>query len=140
MEGYYNVNTDDEKILEEVIRHFIEHHGYKKMNFLSGPKGYPDADKRVASFYRIMSKYGLEVNEKQIYYGDFWKHKAYDAAMEWMHNHEDRPQAIICANDYMAITICNALKEKGFSVPRDIAVSGCDNIEQSKILYHRLQQ
>ena len=132
MEGHYNVNIDDEKILEEVIRHFIDHHGYKKINFLSGPKGYPDADKRVDSFCRIMNKYGLGVNEKQIYYGDFWKHKAYDAAVEWMHNHEDRPEAIICANDYMAITLCNALNKMGYDVPGDVAVSGCDNIEQSQ--------
>mgnify|MGYP001038457689 FL=1 len=52
--------------------------------------------------------------------------------MEWMPNPEKRPEAIICANDYMAITLCWALSKMGFEVPKDVAVSGCDNIGQSQ--------
>ena len=53
-----------------------------------------------------MEEHGLEVKDEQIYYGDFLRSKAYNAAMEWMPNPEKRPEAIICANDYMAITLC----------------------------------
>ncbi len=131
-EGYYNVSVNNEIILEEIIRHFIEHHGYKKINFLAGPKGYTDSDKRLNCFLRVMGEYGLKVEERQIYYGDFWKSKAYNAAMEWMYNPEERPEAIICANDHMAITLCMALTKMGYDVPEDIAVSGCDNTRKSQ--------
>ena len=51
---------------------------------------------------------------------------------EWLADPDRFPEAIICANDYMAITVCHALAERGIMVPRDIAVSGCDNIEVTK--------
>ena len=41
---------------------------------------------------------------------------------------EDYPEAIICANDYMAISICDALKKRGKRVPEDVCVSGFDGI------------
>ena len=36
------------------------------------------------------------------------------------------PEVIICANDTMAMTICDCLREKGYRVPEDVAVSGYD--------------
>lgn len=39
------------------------------------------------------------------------------------------PQAIICANDAMAITACSILRERGIKVPEDVIVTGFDGIE-----------
>lgn len=36
------------------------------------------------------------------------------------------PEAIICANDIMAITICDILMENGYRVPEDVMISGYD--------------
>ena len=39
------------------------------------------------------------------------------------------PEAIVCANDDIALDVIRCLKEKGLSVPEDVAVTGYDNIE-----------
>jgi DNA-binding LacI/PurR family transcriptional regulator len=39
-----------------------------------------------------------------------------------------RPTAIVCHNDYMAIGALRELRERGLSIPRDISVTGFDNI------------
>ncbi len=125
---FYNVLVEDSTILDDILKHFIIDHGYKKINFLTGPKDNPVSLERLESYRRIMKEHNLEVKEEQIFFGDFWKFLAYDAVNYWLSDPELVPEAIICANDYMAITVCNALAEKGLAVPRDIAVSGCDNI------------
>ena len=128
IEEYYNVLIDDTSVLDEVIHHFIEVHNYKRINFLTGPRDNPVSHVRLEAFKRIMKEHNLPVEEEQTYFGDFWKFMGYDAIRHWFSDPDKRPEAIICANDYMAITVCNALAERGIYVPEDIAVSGCDNI------------
>jgi len=40
-----------------------------------------------------------------------------------------RPTAILCVNDFMAVGVMRELREKGLQVPRDISVTGFDNIK-----------
>ncbi len=131
IEGYYNVLIDDDTVIEEIIRHFVVEHGFTRINFLAGPKDFPDSEKRLASYKRILTEYNIPIEEERIYYGDFWKNAAYPAVDKWLASPLERPQAIVCANDYMAIATSNALAERGISVPRDIAISGCDDIVDS---------
>ena len=44
------------------------------------------------------------------------------------------PDAFVCANDYLGIHMMNALKKMGFSVPRDIMVTGFDGTSQSGLV------
>ncbi len=128
VEGYYNVLIDDDTVIEELIRHFVADHGFTRINFLAGPKDFPDSEKRLASYKRVLEEYNIPIEEGRIYYGDFWKHAASSAISHWLSGPLERPQAIVCANDYMAIAASNALSDQGISVPKDIAISGCDDI------------
>jgi DNA-binding LacI/PurR family transcriptional regulator len=42
------------------------------------------------------------------------------------------PTAIICVNDFMALGVLKELREQGFSVPKDVSVTGYDNISLSE--------
>lgn len=128
IDEFYNVLVDDYKILEEIIRHFIEVHGFTKLNFLAGPKGFPDSEKRLASYKRILSEYNIPIEEDRIYYGDFWKNEGKKAVDIWLSGPLPMPQVIICANDYMALTVAGELESRGISIPDEVAVSGCDDI------------
>ncbi|HCD34111.1 MAG TPA: LacI family transcriptional regulator, partial [Phycisphaerales bacterium] len=44
---------------------------------------------------------------------------------------DNRPTAICCAADIYAITMCNVLRKKGLSVPKDLALVGFDNSQVS---------
>ncbi len=129
--GFYNVLIDDNTVLEEIITHFIVKHGFSRINFLSGPKGFIDTDRRLENYKKILTKYNIPVEEDRIYYGDLWRRSGYDAVDYWLSSDLEEPQAIVCANDYMAITVCRALADKGIVVPDKIAVTGCDDLEDA---------
>ncbi len=129
--NYYNVLIDDNTVLDEIISHFIKVHGFSRLNFLSGPKGFVDTDKRLANYKKILSEHNIPIEENRIYYGDLLRQAGYDAVEYWLNSDQELPQAIICANDNMAITVCRALAGKGISVPDQIAVTGCDDVEDA---------
>ena len=131
IDGFYNVMVDDYTVLDDILRHFIEHHGFTRINFLSGPKGRTAAERRVASYRKILTENNIPVEEERIIYGDFWRDDGFIAVDQWLNSDLERPQVIVCANDHMAITVCRALAERGISVPDQIAVSGCDDIEDA---------
>lgn len=131
-DDYQNILIEDDTVLDDIIQHFIRHHKFTKLNFLTGPMHNPVSTQRLNTYKRILREHGIPIEEDRIIYGDFWKQSGYDAVEKWISNPKTYPEAIICANDYMAITVCNALAKRGIVVPRDIAVSGCDNIELTK--------
>jgi 4-hydroxybenzoate polyprenyltransferase len=66
MKDFYNVLIDDYTVLDEIITHFIEQHGFTRINFLSGPKGYPDTDKRLANYKKILTESALFISLQTI--------------------------------------------------------------------------
>lgn len=47
---------------------------------------------------------------------------------------QDRPDAVICLNDLVAIGLYHGLRRAGLRVPEDIAVAGFDGIEEGQFL------
>lgn len=125
---YPTLLTDDLHSLDELVLHFIQVHGFTRIGFLSGPRGNPIAEQRLASYTRILTEQGLSIEEGRIFYGDFWTQCGQDAARFFFDGPLPPPQAIVCANDSMALSLCAALGERGLFVPEDVAISGCDNI------------
>ncbi len=127
-ENFYNLLIDEEVSLGPVFKHFIKDHGYRDIGYMSGPFDNTDSLKRLNSYKKIMKENNLPAGDDLIYEGDFWKFKGKQACDYWMEHHGKIPEAIICANDYMAISVCNELINRGYKVPEDVSVSGFDGI------------
>ena len=72
MDDYEIVITDDEKSFENITSHVIEEHGCRKLYLLAGEKFMNSSQKRVIGFKRALEKHNIEVEEKNIMYGEFW--------------------------------------------------------------------
>ena len=124
--GCYNILAEDTDAIPAFVRHFHDVHHFDRIAFMSGPYNHPDAIFRLEKYKEAMAELGLDCPEEYIFEGDFWKNCAADAANHFM-NLTNRPQAIVCANDYMALSLCKELTLQGYSVPQDIAISGFDD-------------
>lgn len=114
-----------EKGFEQVVRHVIEYHGAKDTCFIAGKKGEVCSDQRIDVYKRVLADNGIPFREDRLFYGDYWWGPTQTAVGQIIASGE-LPQAILCANDSMAITVCGELKKNGYAVPEDVLVTGFD--------------
>ena len=131
-EFFPSVFEDDYAGMAAVVAHMIEVHGYKDIAYISGKRWHPHAVKRLQGYCDTMKKFGIRIREERIFHGDFWYTSGEQAIREFMLSREGLPEAVVCANDEMAIGVCETLEERGLRVPEDIAVAGFDSTEEGR--------
>lgn len=130
---YPCVLINQKHMIEQIVYHFTDEHHKKRLAFMSGPFDHPDSIERLEDYKCALENRGISYDETLVFEGDFWKDKAKEAAEYFTMELEEMPDAVICANDYMATSLSNELIAKGFLVPDDIAISGFDDIWEASI-------
>lgn len=128
-----NVLVDNENGASNAVAHLIGK-GYKDIAFLSGPEEIYDNKKRFEGYLRTLKANGMKFNEKLVLKGRFTETSGYDAVINYLETNKKPPEAIFSSNDEMAIGAIFALKDKGYSVPKDVAVIGFDNLVLSSYI------
>ena len=128
LQGCYNMTMQDVYGFELIIRHIVEVHGCKRINVLGGFKNNTVSDKRINVYKKVLKEHNIPIEPERIGYGDFWDRPARQAVRNFLTSSLPIPDAIICANDSMAISACAELQKFGYSVPEDIIVTGFDGI------------
>ncbi len=123
---FYSICIDNNDAMEEMVRHVIQEHGAKVINYISGPLSNPDGKARYEAFLKVMRENGLTVEHDRIYFGEFRSHDGRLAVEEFSERELTLPDAFICANDAMALTAVTALENMGYQVPKDVLVTGFD--------------
>ncbi len=122
---------DNKKGLRDVINHLIRDHGRKRIAFLQGTPNNLDAEERYATYLEVLQTNKLPFNPELVCPGDFTPFSA-DKAMRLLLDVRKVPfDAVVAANDDMALAAMALLKERGIRVPEDVSVVGFDNIEAS---------
>lgn len=123
-----NIGFDYEAGFEQVIRHVISFHKLTDLHFMAGIQGNDFSEKRLDVFKKLLRENNIPFDqETMVSYGDFWSVPT-AAACKRLLERGHLPQAIICANDSMAITVCNTLSNAGVRVPDEVVVTGFDGI------------
>ncbi|MDE5564790.1 MAG: GGDEF domain-containing protein [Oscillospiraceae bacterium] len=123
-----NINFDYEAGFADVVRHLIKAHHITDFHMIAGMKDNAFSDRRIMTMQSVLYENGLTFTEKDISYGDFWSVPARMAVRRLIEEHR-LPQAIVCANDTMAIAACVELSLNGYRVPQDVLVTGFDGIK-----------
>lgn len=124
---------DDRSEIAEITLHLIYGHNCKKLLCLTGPREMTVADSRANGFLDAMQKAGLDHSGENVIFGDFWIISPRKLANEIADGIREKPDAVVCTNDTMAIALCDALAERGYSIPDDIRVTGYDGITEARM-------
>ncbi|WP_303789907.1 GGDEF domain-containing protein [Ruminococcus flavefaciens] len=124
---FYNISIDNYTAMQSIVRHVIENHNVRKINYISGPMGNPEAAERLKAFRDTIKEHSIPDEYDRIYMGDFRAADGKNAVDNFLSSGLPRPQAIICANDAMALSAIEELNNFGYKVPDDIIVTGFDN-------------
>lgn len=121
------VYTEDAAAVGELVELLVDA-GHSSIAHVSGPLRYVHAAARRDAFAAAMARHGLVPD--RIVEGDFTAASGRDATAALL-NGDDRPTAIVYANDVMAIAGLSYARSSGLRVPEDLSVTGFDDSELS---------
>ncbi|WP_160724760.1 LacI family DNA-binding transcriptional regulator [Bacillus sp. USDA818B3_A] len=120
------VRADEESGVEKLVELLINLK-HKKIGFLGGMEGISSTDVKKNTFVQAMKNNGLPVNEKWVFGTGFTIESGEEVAAQLLYLKE-RPTAVICANDLVAIGVIKVLTKFGLKVPEDVSIVGFDDI------------
>lgn len=131
-----NTAFDDTDGFETVTSHLITEHGCRKIYCLTGPKSAANAEQRLQGYKNAMESHGIPYDQSWCIYGDYWENSAVQLAEEIASGKREKPDAVVCGNDYTASALIIELKKYGIRVPEDTAVCGYDFEPYTPDFYH----
>lgn len=127
------VQTDSYTAMRQLMEHFVVDHNMRRINFVKGIEGNGDGEARYKAYVDVLTEHGIPVVKERVSHGDFYVTGAAIAAKEILNSPLPFPEAIVCANDVMASTICSIFMKKGIRVPEDVAISGYDCVMEGQM-------
>ena len=124
-EGYHSVTFNNASGLRESLDHLIERHGAKNIGFISGPVTNRDARDRLEVYKQVLKEHDIPVDENKIVFGDF--SMASEAVTAELLDKNKDIDALVFANDSMAVGGYNELAKRGLVPGKDIMVIGFDD-------------
>jgi LacI family transcriptional regulator len=102
-------------------------HGHRRIGFLNNEEDIPAARLRLRGFRAAMKRAGVAVDPELIRNAPPTTAGGYGAARELLQR-ADRPTALFCFRDLMAMGVYQAAREAGLDVPADLSIVGYDNM------------
>ena len=127
------VTADNRSGSAALATHLVEVHGRRRIFHVDGPPSAPDAkERRLALDEVIRAHDGVELVGSHS--GRFSVQSGEEAGEKLLASGRALPDAIVCANDQMAIGVLQALARGGVRVPEELSVTGFDDIFPGSLL------
>ena len=126
------VTADDVQIADDVVTRFFSL-GHRSIGIISGPPDAAPGASRLLGYQSSMARHGINIRESSVVTGD-WTREGGFSAMRRLLELDERPTAVFCANDLMAIGAVDAIRRAGLRIPEDIAVIGVDDIDAASLV------
>jgi LacI family transcriptional regulator len=127
--GAAAVQLDNEGGAALVAAHLVGR-GHTRVGFLGADQGHPSMAARYTGFVNAMAAAGHAVPDVRIAVTDGAADRKAGADLAGrLLDGPDRPTAVFCANDALALGLIDAARARGLDVPGDVAVVGFDDVE-----------
>lgn len=127
----HDSSTADDRGGSVEVAEFLLGLGHKRIGALLGPQDTSTSRDREQAFRSTLKGSGVEIPDAWVARSNYTGTGGAHGFREIMAGH-DRPTAVFCFNDHMAIGALNAARELGLSVPQDITIIGFDDLDMAK--------
>lgn len=109
--------------------------GYTSLGFIGDYNHCKSFHERWIGFNNALTDSGIQLNLEQCILNP---DREFFSESDWMDKQLEAmnhlPSAFVCANDFIAVNVMKALKNKDMAIPDDIVVAGFDNAPESRIV------
>ena len=123
----FAIYHDDVDGCLQVCRYLIEL-GHRKIAYLGNVMAGRSSRERQEGFMQAMGAAGYSVPREYIHQVSGNSPEQGFEGVEYFMGLRERPTAVICYNDFMAIGVLKGFQQAGLQVPEDISITGFDNI------------
>lgn len=121
-----SVLVDNRVGMRKAVQHLIQSHGCRSLVYIGGPKENPEAEERFSGYRDALQAAGLDHSEQLCAYGQFDLSSG-KSCMKAVLARGICPDAVIAANDYMALGAMDVLRAHGLKIPEQVRVIGFDD-------------
>ena len=129
------MGIDNEKSEYEVVSHMIKEHGCRTFQYVGGPENGEDDKERFKGFKKALKDNKIEMDERYIGHYSFVEKDGREAYRRIVDNKLPLPDAVICANDLMAMGYIFEAEKDGHTAPKDFRIGGFDNMYDADHYY-----
>ena len=123
------IKIDNYSGFYELICHLIKEHGVKEFAYFTGKENSIDFSERYKAYRTALQDNGITLNPQKTYTVEKTNYQcAYESIDEILKDPEQRPQAIVCASDLMAMAVIKRADELGIQIPQELKVIGYDDL------------
>lgn len=124
------VDVDNVKAAKDVTTHLLEL-GHENVIHFAGPEYSMHSEERIEGFRHAFFDSALVYSEDYVVRAGAHLEEGYRKGLEYFADvpATDRPTAVTCYNDLVAIGLLRALRELEIHVPDEVSVTGFDNIK-----------
>ena len=130
--GVSYIGVDNYTEFYKIVEHMITVHAVKTVNYLGGPEDKIENQERYKAFCDCMAAYGIPVEPERVLHMHFLHTFGRNAYEQWKKRGLHLPDAVICANDNMALGYCDAATADGHCAPDDFLITGFDNFDEGQ--------
>ncbi|MEU9332908.1 LacI family DNA-binding transcriptional regulator [Streptomyces sp. NPDC048290] len=127
------VRADETEGTRTLVQHLIRTRGCRRVGFIGGEPGVEPGGERHEGYRRALTEAGLDVPEDLVAWTGFTREGGRTGARSLLAA-DSPPQALVCANDLIAIGALDVARERGLTVPGDLAITGYDDIEAASLV------
>ena len=136
--GHPCVEFDAYSGMKELVRHFIQVHGVKKIAFLRGPETHTSAQDRFRGYKDALIEAGLDNKDNQALVSSPLNWYDGELGAKWLYEEKGLVpgkdfEALLSASDLMTFAAVNYFKQRGIRIPKDLLVGGFNDTEESRI-------
>ena len=111
---------------KEGVLHLLEL-GHRRIGFIFGPDNTSTSLQRFEGATAALAEYGLKPNSKLTIWGSY-SHEAGYSGLLRLWDSGERPTAVFCGNDVIALGVLDGARKHGIEVPNKLSVVGFDDI------------
>ena len=135
--GLYYSGLDNLTDFSILVEHLITEHGCRKLNYVGGSPRNQENQKRLLAYRKTLEKHGILFEPERVIERSFEIKTGIRAFTEFQQK-DLLPEYFVCANDNIAVGVCLAAREAGFSIPEDFLVTGFDNEDKASYCNPRI--
>jgi LacI family transcriptional regulator len=126
------VRPDDTQGAREATEYLLAR-GHRRIGMVTGDFGLATSERRMVGYREALEQAGIAFDPHLVVRGNFVRQGGREAMRELLVL-QQRPSAVFCGNDLMAIGAMDTVREAGLAIPQDMAIMGFDDIDAASLV------